>query len=55
VTRLATDPDFDTTAVDIITIVQSKAVAGDVVELECDGAIWYARASCSVFDAITAA
>lgn len=51
----ATDPDFDTTAVDIITLVANKAVAGDVVELECDGSIWYYSAKCSVFDAITAA
>lgn len=51
----ATDPDFDSTAVDIITLAANKAIAGDWVELECDGTIWYARASCSVFDAITAA
>jgi hypothetical protein len=51
----ATDPDFDTTAVDIITLVANKAVAGDVVELECDGTFWYFSAKCSVFDAITAA
>lgn len=51
----ATDPDFDTTAVDIITIVANKAVAGDYVNLECDGAVWYFSAACSVFDAITAA
>jgi hypothetical protein len=51
----ATDPDFDTTAVDILTFAANKAVAGDVVEFECDGTIWYFSAKCSVFDAITAA
>lgn len=51
----ATDPDFDTTAVDIITVVANKAVAGDKVTLECDGTNWYYSAACSVFDAITAA
>jgi hypothetical protein len=51
----ATDPDFDTTAVDIVTIVANKAVAGDTVVLECDGTNWFMSAACSVFDAITAA
>lgn len=51
----ATDPDFDTTAVDILTFVANKAVAGDSAKFVCDGAIWYMRAECSVFDAITLA
>lgn len=51
----ATDPDFDTTAVDIITFAANKAVAGDVLKLVSDGAFWYMRAECSVFDAIAAA
>lgn len=51
----ATDPDFDTTAVDILTFVANKAVAGDKAELVCDGTNWYHSAMCSVFDAITAA
>lgn len=51
----ATDPDFDTTAVDVITFVANKAVAGDRVHLFCDGTNWYMSAECSVFDAITAA
>jgi hypothetical protein len=51
----ATDPDFDVTAVDILTFVLNKAVAGDWATLECDGAIWYVVAGSSVFDAITMA
>jgi hypothetical protein len=49
----ATDPDFEVTGVLTITIVNSKAVKGDMVELWCDGTNWYATAKCSVFDAIT--
>ena len=49
----ATDPDFETTGVDVITFVDSKAVAGDRVELFCDGTNWYAYGFCSLFDAIT--
>jgi hypothetical protein len=51
----ATDPDFDTTAADIITFVANKAVAGDRVRLISDGTYWYHEAACSVFDAITLA
>jgi hypothetical protein len=51
----ATDPDFDTTAVDVLTFVANKAVAGDRARLVCDGSIWYMEAACSVFDAITLA
>lgn len=51
----ATDPDFDTTAVDVLTFVANKAVAGDRATLICDGTNWYLSAECSVFDAITAA
>ena len=51
----AADADFDTAAVDIITFAANKAVAGDQVEIECDGTIWYYSAKCSVFDAIAAA
>lgn len=51
----ATDPDFDTTAVDVVTFVANKAVAGDRACLICDGTNWYLEAACSVFDAITAA
>ena len=50
----ATDPDFNTTAdQDTITLVQSKAVIGDSVDVWSDGTSWYARCFCSVFDAIT--
>jgi hypothetical protein len=51
----ATDPDFDTTAVDVLTFVANKAVAGDRAKFSCDGTNWYMRAECSVFDAITLA
>lgn len=49
----AADPDLETTGGDTITLVDSKAVAGDRVELFCDGTNWFAYAFCSVFDAIT--
>lgn len=49
----ATDPDFDTTAVATLTFVANKAVAGDLIEVECDGTNWFYSAECSVFDAIT--
>lgn len=51
----ATDPDFDTTAVDILTLTVNKAVAGDFVKFVSDGTNWFYRAECSVFDAISAA
>lgn len=49
----ATDSDFDTTAVATITLVLNKAVAGDRVDVVCDGVNWHYHAECSVFDAIT--
>lgn len=49
----ATDPDFETSGGDTITLVDGKAVAGDMVEVFCDGTNWFARCFCSVFDAIT--
>lgn len=49
----ASDADFETTGGDTITLVDGKAVAGDRVDLECDGTNWFARCSCTVFDAIT--
>lgn len=49
----ATDPDFETSGGDTITLVDSKAVAGDRVDVVCDGTNWFAYAFCSVFDAIT--
>lgn len=49
----ATDPDFETSGGDTITLVDSKAVAGDRVDVICDGTNWFAYGFCSVFDAIT--
>jgi hypothetical protein len=49
----ATDADFETSGGDTITLVTAKAVAGDRVELRCDGTNWFAYCFCSVFDAIT--
>jgi hypothetical protein len=51
----ATDPDFDTTGVDVLTFAANKAVAGDRVRMICDGTNWYYEAACSVFDAIAVA
>jgi hypothetical protein len=49
----ATDADFETSGGDTITFVHNKAVAGDRVELWCDGTNWFAHGFCTVFDAIT--
>lgn len=49
----ATDADFETSGGDTISLVDGKAVAGDCVEVESDGTNWFARAFCTVFDAIT--
>jgi hypothetical protein len=49
----ATDPDLETSGGDTISFVSAKAVAGDMVELVCDGTNWFAYAFCSVFDAVT--
>lgn len=49
----ATDPDFDTTAVATLTFVANKSVAGDWIEVECDGTNWFYSARTSLFDAIT--
>lgn len=49
----ATDADFETAGGDTITFVDSKAVAGDTVELVCDGTTWFARCYTSVFDGVT--
>ena len=47
------DSDFGTTGELTITFVDSKAVAGDWVQVESDGTYWYATGACSVFDAVT--
>lgn len=49
----ATDPDFTTSVVGTINFIASKAVVGDSVEMISDGTYWYAKAYCSVYDAIT--
>lgn len=49
----ATDGDLETSGGDTISFVGAKAVAGDRVDLVCDGTNWFARGHCSVFDAIT--
>jgi hypothetical protein len=49
----ATDPDFETSGGDTISLVDGKAVAGDRVDVVCDGTNWFAYGFCSVFDAIT--
>lgn len=49
----ATDPDFEVSGGDTISFVSAKAVAGDRVDLVCDGTNWFAYCFCSVFDAIT--
>jgi hypothetical protein len=49
----ASDADFETSGGDTISFVDSKAVAGDWVDVECDGTNWFASGRCTVFDAIT--
>lgn len=49
----ATDPDLETSGGDTISFVNAKAVAGDRVDLICDGTNWFAYGFCTVFDAIT--
>lgn len=49
----ASDGDIETSGGDTITLVDSKAVAGDVVELHCDGTTWFASIRVSAFDAAT--
>lgn len=45
--------DTEQSGGDTITLVDSKAVAGDRVDVVCDGTNWFATAVCKVFDAIT--
>ena len=49
----AIDPDFEATGADTISFVSAKAIAGDRVDVVCDGTNWFAYAFCSVFDAVT--
>jgi hypothetical protein len=48
-----TDPDFEASGGDTVSFVDGKAIAGDRVEVFCDGTNWFAYGFCSVFDAIT--
>jgi hypothetical protein len=49
----ASDGDIEASGGDTISFVSAKAIAGDRVELWCDGTNWFAHAFCSVFDAVT--
>ncbi|MGE5524341.1 MAG: hypothetical protein ACM3SS_11545 [Rhodospirillaceae bacterium] len=49
----ASDVDIETSGGDTITFVDSKAVAGDWVEVICDGTNWFASGHCSAYDALT--
>lgn len=49
----ATDPDFETSGGDTVSFVGGKSVAGDRLDLICDGTNWFAYGFCSVFDAMT--
>jgi hypothetical protein len=49
----ASDGDFETSGGDTITLVDSKAVAGDRVVVRCDGTNYFAYIFTSVFDAAT--
>jgi hypothetical protein len=49
----AGNADFETSGGDTITLVDGKSVAGDRVDVICDGTNWFAYCFCSVFDAIT--
>lgn len=48
-----TDADFGTSGEATVTFVINKTVAGDRVDVVCDGTNWFVQSSCSVFDAIT--
>ena len=48
----AGDAGFDDDG-DTITFVDSKAVAGDWVEVESDGTVWYVSGQSKVFDGVT--
>lgn len=49
----ASDADFETSGGDTVSFVSAKAVAGDRVEVFCDGTNWFAYGFCTAFDAIT--
>lgn len=47
------DGDSETSGCDTINFVSAAAVAGDMVELWCDGTNWFAKAFCDVSTGIT--
>lgn len=49
----ATDADFETSGGDTVSFVDGKSIAGDRVDVFCDGTNWFVHGFCSVFDAIT--
>lgn len=49
----AGDADIETSGGDTISFVASAAVAGDKVELVCDGTNWFAAGFCSLVTGIT--
>lgn len=49
----ANDGDIETSGGDTITFADGVAVAGDRVDLMCDGTNWFAYGMCTVYNAIT--
>lgn len=49
----ATDPDFEVSGGDTISFVGGASVAGDRVDVICDGTNWFFYGFCSVYNAIT--
>lgn len=49
----ANDADSETSGGDTVSFVDGVAVAGDKVELYCDGTNWFAYGSCAAYNAIT--
>lgn len=49
----ANDGDIETSGGDTITFADGVAVAGDRVDLVCDGSNWFAYGMCTVYNAIT--
>lgn len=49
----AGDADIEISGGDTISFVSAAAVAGDTVELLCDGTNWFARGFCSLVTGIT--
>lgn len=49
----ANDADLETSGGDTISFVDGVAVAGDRVDLVCDGSNWFAYGSCTAYNGIT--